>query len=124
MTTTQPDAVTPLTPTEEARWTSLAHLSGLLSFVGPLLVWLILRDRSDAVEREAKESLNFQIAAAGVALALYIIGSVLSVVVVGIAFLMLAPLVQLAALVFAIVGAVRANSSGSYRYPLTLRFVR
>lgn len=124
MTTDQPLPAVPLTAEEETRWVLLAHLSGLLSFVGPLVVLLVFRDRSDAVDREAKEALNAQITYAGAALALYVLGAALALVLVGFVFILLAGLVQLAALVLAIVAAVRVNGGGRFRYPLVLRLVK
>ncbi len=124
MTAEQSLPVAPLTPAEEGRWTMLAHLGGLLSFVGPLIVWLVYRDRSDAVEREAKEALNAQLTYAAAALALYIVGGVLALVLVGFVFIIAASIVQLLALILAIVGAVRTSSTGRYRYPLTYRFLK
>lgn len=124
MTTEQSLPASPLTAAEESRWSVLAHLSGLLSFVGPLVVWLVFRDRSDAVDREAKEALNAQITYAAAALALYIVGAVLAIVLIGVAFIIAASIVQLFALIIAIVAAVKANSSGRYRYPLTYRFLK
>src|SRR6266571_8238308 len=54
---------------EERQWGLLAHLSGLiasflggLSFLGPLVVWIIKKDQSPFVADQAKEALNFQIA--------------------------------------------------------------
>jgi len=124
MTAEQPIPATPLTSSEESRWVVLAHIGGLLSFIGPLVVWLVYRDRSDAVERESKEALNAQVTYAAAALAVYIVGGILTIVLVGILFIVAAMVVQLIALALAIVGAVRANSSGSYRYPFTYRFIK
>lgn len=124
MTAEQPLHVAPLTADEERRWTMFAHLGGLLSFVGPLIVWLIYRDRSDAVDREAKEALNAQITYAAAALALYIVGGLLAIVLVGFVFIIAASLVQLAGFIIAIVAAVRTNTAGRYRYPLAFRFIK
>ncbi len=124
MTAEQSLPVTPLNAADERRWIMLAHLGGLLSFIGPLIVWLIYRDRSDAVDREAKEALNAQITYAAAALALYVVGGVLALVLIGFVFIIAATIVQLAAFIIAIVAAVRANTSGTYRYPLTFRFIK
>lgn len=124
MTAEQSLPVTPLNAADERRWIMLAHLGGLLSFIGPLIVWLIYRDRSDAVDREAKEALNAQITYAAAALALYVVGGVLALVLIGFVFIIAATIVQLAAFIVAIVAAVRANTSGTYRYPLTFRFIK
>ena len=114
----------PLTALEESRWTMLAHLSGVLSFVGPLIIWLLYRNRSDAVDRESKEALNAQITYAAAALALYIVGAILAIVLVGFVFIIAAAIVQLIALILSIVGAVRTNAAGRYRYPLIYRFLK
>ena len=105
-------------------WSALAHFGGILSIVGPLIVWLMYRDRSTAVTREAKESLNFQIAVTLVAIVLYVLGGALALVAIGFIFIAIAPLVQLVGVVFAIIGGVRAHNTGAYRYPLTIRIIR
>jgi uncharacterized protein len=120
-TTTTP---APLSASEERTWTMLAHLSGLLSFVGPLVVLLVFKDRSAAVAREAKESLNLQIAAAAAFTVLMIVGTILTFVVVGVVLVMIAPLVLLAAAILAVVGAVVAQRTGTYRYPVNVRLVK
>jgi uncharacterized Tic20 family protein len=124
MTADQTIPVPALTAEEERRWIMFAHLGGLLSFVGPLIVWLIYRDRSDAVDREAKEALNAQITYAVAALALYIVGGLLAIVLVGVVFIIAASLVQLGGFILAIIAGVRANTTGRYRYPLTFRFIK
>ncbi|HRO27179.1 MAG TPA: DUF4870 domain-containing protein, partial [Luteimonas sp.] len=60
----------------------LTHLSGIvLSFIVPLVVWLINKDKSDKgfLTSQAKEALNFQITL----LFGYIIGMILSVILIG-----------------------------------------
>src|SRR5437868_892271 len=54
---------------DDRTWGMLAHLSPLLagwlggfSFLGPLIVWLIYKDKSAFVADQAKEALNFHIA--------------------------------------------------------------
>jgi uncharacterized Tic20 family protein len=124
MTSQHSIPIAPLSALEERRWVGLAHLSGLLSFVGPLIVWLVYRDRSDAVERQSKEALNAQITLAGLALVLYVVGGALSLIVVGVVFLVAAPIVQLLGLIFAIVGALETRSADTYRYPFALRLIQ
>lgn len=125
MTTHTPDTPTPVLITSEERmWRVIAHLSGLLAFVGPLVVYLVQQHRSAAVTREAKESLNFQISIAIYFLAVMIAGTALTFAVVGVFLLMLAPIIPLAGAILSIVGGVKANASGAFRYPVTVRFVR
>jgi uncharacterized protein len=111
-------------PTPEDRtWGLLAHLSGLiagflggLSFLGPLVVWLIKKDQSPFVADQAKEALNFQIA---VTIAIWIAAASLWVCV---GFVLL-PLVAIAALVYTIIAAMEANKGNYYRYPYTIRLI-
>lgn len=109
---------------DERTWSALAHFAGILSFVGPLIVWVMYRDKSSVVTREAKESLNFQITVTLSAIVLYIVGGALALVAIGFVFIAIAPLVQLVGLIFAIIGGVRVNGGGSYRYPFAVRAVR
>jgi len=113
-----------LSESDEKTWVALSHFGGIFSFIGPLIVWLVYRERSARVGREAKEALNFQLTVALVATALYILGSVLALVVVGLVFIAIAPLVQIFGVVMAIVAGVKVGSSGTFRYPVTIRFIR
>src|SRR4051794_41686035 len=57
----------PLSASEERTWAMVAHIGVLVAawlamgFLCPLIIWLVLRDRSQFVRRHAVESLNFQI---------------------------------------------------------------
>jgi hypothetical protein len=102
----------------------LAHLTALAGYIvpfgnilGPLVIWLMKKDQSWFVNDQGKESLNFQIS-----LTIYVIVSmVLFLVVIGIFLL---PLVALFGLVMIIIGGVKANQGETYRYPLTMRFIK
>lgn len=92
---------------------ALAHASALLvSFFGPLL-FLILGDENDElVERNAKNSINFQII---ITVALIIAG-LLSFVFIG---LLLLPIIGLVDIVLVLIGTIRANDGEVYSYPYT-----
>ena len=95
----------------------LCHLSGLFGFLGPLIIWLIKKDNDPVVDREGKEALNFQIS-----IMIYsFVSFILLFVVIG-GFLM--PIVYLAWLILTVVGAIKANQSGSFTYPLTIRLIK
>ena len=105
-------------PDREERTTAvIAHLSGLFSILGPLLIYFLKRDDSAYMEDQAAEALNFQItvALAGVVFAL------LCVVLIGVPLLLG---LVVAAVVLPIRAALAAGRGERYRYPLTVRLVK
>lgn len=107
-------------PQEERTMALVAHLLGILtSFVGPLIIWLINKDKApnSFVVDQSKEALNFQITL----LLVYIVGIILSVIVIGVFINMLA---GLAGLILAIIAAVKANNGEAYRYPFAIRLIK
>jgi len=130
-----PPPVTVGPTAEEKQWALFAHLSVLLGglvssafggwgyFIGPLVIWLIKKDTLPFVADQAKEALNFAITVSIIFVVLWI----LTVVTLGIGMLLTVPvmfIVGIAALVFTIIAAVKANNGEAYRYPLTLRLVK
>lgn len=120
---------------EERQWAMFAHLSalagGLLTsaiggwgfFIGPLVIWLMKKDTMPFVADQAKESLNFNITIS----AIFLILLILSLVTLGIGFLITLPImliIGIAALVLIIIAAMKANQGIAYRYPFTVRLVQ
>ncbi len=102
---------------DQRMWATLAHLSPLLfSFVGPLVIYLVMKDRGHFIRNQSLEALNFQIT---LAIAM-VISAILIVVVIGIVLMLV---IGVAALVFMIMAAIAANRGEEYRYPMTLRLV-
>jgi len=95
----------------------VCHLSGLvgLPLVLPLIVYLVKKQDAGPVAMHAKETLNFHLT-----LIVYVVAAFV-LAFVGIGFLLF-PLIALAALVLAIVAAVKASDSIFYRYPACIRF--
>ncbi len=109
----------PLTPSDERLWTVLAQVGPfLLSFIAPLVIWLVLKDRSRFVDQEAKESLNFQIT--------MVIAQIAAAIITGITFGIggIVYLVFIAAIVFMILAAVANGKGAPYRYPVNIRFIK
>jgi uncharacterized Tic20 family protein len=80
-------------------------------------VWLTRRDRDPFIDQAGREALNF-----GISIAIY--GSVLLVaalMLVGIPLLMVG---VVAWVVLASLATVKASQGQTYRYPLTMRFIR
>ncbi len=119
-----PPAAAPLTPEQDRQWAMLGQFGGILGFIPPLIIWLVFRDRGRLTEQEAKESLNFQISVAIFVLGFYILGTILSFVIIGLLLFPLAVAVSIAGVVFAIVAGIKVNGGGTYRYPYTFRFIK
>ena len=102
----------------------LAHLSpviamilsaGFLSWLGPLLIWIIWRDRGPLVRNASATAFNFNIT---VWLAI-IIGWILFFTLIGIPIAIVLWVGAAAAqVIFSIIGALRANRYEVYTYPL------
>ncbi len=107
-------------PSDQRTMALAAHLLGIFTWaIGALVIWLISKDdpTKSFVTDQAKEALNFQITI-GIAMLICV---VLSIIVIG---ALLAPLVGLFGLVFAIVAAVKSNNGEAYRYPFALRLIK
>jgi uncharacterized Tic20 family protein len=110
----------PETPgiTEQEKTMGLvAHLLGLIGWIGPLVFWLIKKDESAYVKEQTLESLNFQITV----LIAWIACVVLSVIKIG---GILMPLVGLANTIFVIIAAVTSKDGVQYKYPVNLRLIK
>ena len=100
---------------DDKTWAMLAHISPIvgLGFIGPLVVWLIYKDKSPFVADQAKEALNFN-------LALLVVVLICIATCVGI---IVAPVIGIGALVYQIIAAMEANKGVWYRYPYTIRMI-
>lgn len=109
----------PLNPADEKLWATLIHLGGIIfGFLPALIGYLVLKDRGPFVRQHTATALNFQISLVIYEIALIII----TVVTLGIGGLLFIPF-GIAALVFMIIAAVKANQGFPYSYPLTIKFV-
>jgi uncharacterized Tic20 family protein len=127
MTAATPAPAAPLTEAEDKQWASFSHLGGILGFLPSLIIWLIFKDRGAKTNVEAKEALNFQISLAIVWVVLIIVSTILTAITFGL-FGFLAPLLFLAVgvvqVIFSILGFVKVNGGGSYRYPVSIRLIK
>jgi uncharacterized Tic20 family protein len=90
------------------------------NILAPLVVWLIKREESEFVRRQALESLNFQISMTIYALA----AALFALTVIGIVVAIPAILViGVADVILTIVGAVTVSQGEAYRYPFTIRLI-
>jgi hypothetical protein len=106
-------------------WGMLCHLVALVGFLGlpfghllgPLVVWLIKKNEYPFADEQGKESLNFQIS-----MTIYaILPMILVLIFIGIPLLIL---IAIADAILVIIAAVKASNGESYRYPVTIRFLK
>ncbi|CAN5254451.1 DUF4870 domain-containing protein [soil metagenome] len=136
--TPAPAPAAPLSEADDKLWASLAHFGGVLWILPSLIIFLVLKDRGAKTRVEAKEALNFQITFLIVYIALWIIYGILSAVFVGIAvatgayglasisqiFFFLPLIAWILNVVFSVLGGIKVQGGGSYRYPFALRLVK
>jgi len=126
-----PTPASPLTATEDRKWASFAHFGGVLFFIPALIIFIVFRDRGALTRQESKEALNWQITYSIAAIALSIVLSIITGILLlagawPIAQLLgnLPFLLYLVNVVFSILGGVKVNGGGSYRYPFALRLIK
>lgn len=113
----------------ERLWAAAAHIGSLvaawvaLGLLAPLMVLLLMGERSAYVKQHATESLNFQIS-----LLIYtVVGVLVALVTLGVGLLVVIPVaigVMVLALVAIIMATLAANRGEDFRYPLNIRLVR
>ena len=135
-TVTAPPPAASAPSDEEKKWALFAHLSILVgglvtfgwaasfgSFIGPLIIWLVQKDKMPFVADQAKEALNFGIT---LTIACFVL-LMLTIFSLGIGALITIPafmVIGIAALILVIIAGVKANEGVAYRYPITLRLVK
>lgn len=125
----------PVSRSDSRLWATIAQAAvavghvvswGFLGWIGPLVVFLMYKDRDRLVRFHAAEALNGAIAVVITQLVLTIAVTILTVFTFGIGSI-LYPLVGLPALlqlVFSIIGAVKANRGEYWTYPVNIRLVK
>jgi len=102
----------------------LMHLSQLAGFVipfaglvVPIVMWATNKDQSDEIDQHGKTILNWMISA----FIYFVVSTILVLVVVGL-FLYIA--LGILAIVFAVIGAIKANDGIHWEYPLSIKFFK
>ena len=114
-TTTTPPSV----PSgEERAWAAAAHVAPLigLTWIAPLVIWIVKKDESSFLDDQGREALNFQITV----FLLGIVFLVLVFVCIGVPLLIGLGIVDL---ILGIVAGIRASEGKRYRYPICLRIL-
>lgn len=108
----------PISVSDEKTWGVLMHVGSIfVGFLAPLIVWLIYRDRSQALDQQGRTALNWQISA----LIYTVVSSVLMLVLVGFLTLFAVAVLDV---VFCIIAAVKAGDRETWKYPLAIPFLQ
>jgi hypothetical protein len=120
--------------TQERQWAMFAHLSaliaiwfGYLSFLGPLIVWLIKKGEMPYVDQQGKEAINFHVNMFGWGIVLGIAAIPITVLTLGLGLFIVIPLavaLVIYSVVMSIVAAVSCNAGEAYRYPYVYRILK
>ncbi len=112
----------------EQQWIVFLHLSAFAGMVipslghilGPLIIWLVKKPESPAIDAAGRDVLNFQIS--------WTIWMFVSIIVAFAGSCLIVPIVipfalGIAWVVFVILGAVKASNGETYKFPLTLKML-
>jgi uncharacterized Tic20 family protein len=111
---------------DEKTWALVAHFGGAagafigggtLGWVGPLVALLAKGNQSPTVRAHAVAALNFQLLWSIITVVCWILVCVL------IGFI-LAPIAMIIAIVFGIIGGVKANDGQLYNYPMSVSIIK
>jgi uncharacterized Tic20 family protein len=111
---------------DERTWAILAHASillaaitaGLLGPVAAFVIWLIKKEESDYVAKQAMQSLIYQVVVAVLSWIMWGAIIVLSLAVIGICLIPLAILLDLAAIGYGCYAAYVCSLDREFRYPI------
>ncbi|WP_157247983.1 DUF4870 domain-containing protein [Nonomuraea typhae] len=113
-----PGVYGPRPGTDDTTMAMVAHLLGLLvSWIGPLIIYLMKKDESPYVRDQAAEALNFQLTM----FIGYFVAGILTIILIG--FLLL-PVIWVVSLIFHIQAAIATNKGANYRYPISIRMIK
>ena len=123
-----PQPAVPLSETDDKLWASLSHFLNIILLIPALVIYLAFGPRGARTRIESKEALNWTINVTGIV----IVGNILSVIFSFIPFGFIISLlitiilwaVIILNIVFSILGGVKVNAGGSYRYPVNVRWIK
>ena len=92
----------------------LCHLLGIVGLLGPLIVWLICKDKHKFVNDQGKEAMNFQ-------LTVLICLAVLLITVIG---AVLVPLLVVLNTIFVVIAGISASDGRAYKYSVAIRLIK
>jgi uncharacterized Tic20 family protein len=120
----QPMGPRQLQTADEKQMGMFLHLSGLayalvwpLGIVLPIILWQTQKDKMPALDEHGKMVTNWMISSAIYAFVSFVLMFVLIGFLTGLA-------VWLLAIIFPIIGGIKANNGELWNYPLTIKFLK
>lgn len=125
-------APAPMLETEARTMSMLIHViaavaallsAGTISWLAPLVIWLMYKERSALVDHHGKANLNLQLTSLVVMVSATIVG----ILLFGVGLLVTLPLAGLYllyAIIISFVAGARASSGEYYRIPMVIPFLR
>ncbi len=95
----------------------LCHITGLISIIGPIIVWLLKKDESAFVDANGKQAINFQLS-----IIIYSIGSAI-LLIIGIGLILLFA-IGIFAFIMIVVASIKAANGEIFQYPLSLQLLK
>lgn len=106
-----------LSEAEDRNYAGLAQILGILGILPSLIIWLVFKDRGPKTNEMGKDALNFQITM----IIVEVVGYVLTAVFIGAILIVAAWVLRI---IFSIIAFTKVQAGESYRYPLTIRFIK
>ncbi|NLT25321.1 MAG: DUF4870 domain-containing protein [Microbacteriaceae bacterium] len=117
-----PNHQAPRQPAGDERTTLMwAHLLNIVGILGPLLFWLVTREKGPAYDREGKEAVNWAITVLAASLVASFVGFLPFLGWLG---SLLWAAVWIVNIAFAVLGGVETSRKGGYKYPYTFGFIK
>jgi uncharacterized Tic20 family protein len=117
----------PLNEAEDKQWASFAHFGNIILLLPALIIYLVFKDRGPKVAVEGKEALNWTINVTALVIILNVLSVIVGAFTFGIGSLLIGLLIWallIVNIIFAILGGVKVNGGGSYRYPANIRWIK
>jgi len=109
---------------------TMALLGHIFYFVcaplSTIILWLVLKNKSDYLKGHLKEALNFQITIFIITIILMVLSAVITYAVHALIFVFtfLYIVVGVGAMILAIIAAIKAGKGETYRYPFNIRLIK
>lgn len=105
---------------DERIFSLLCHLIALVPYLGvlgPLIIWFLRRDEYAEVDRQGRDSINFQLSI----LVYSFVAGLLTILGIGV---LLLTLIGIFNLVVVIVASIKSYNGERFEYPFSIKFIR